>query len=214
MTDSYSKDIIEIQDLIPKKLSNHLRSSVMDCSFPWYFVREISAPYKAWRTNELNNSSCEVGEYSVSGFVHELYSKGKVKSEYYKEFVPILYLLEEAASIEIESLIEFRLNLFTRNTNTVPHHIPHIDISADGKIMSALYYVNNSDGDTRFFTEFFDPDIKRYINGYSPSDFHIQTTSAPEQGKVILFDSRRYHASSYPEKTPERIVLNMVFKIK
>ena len=212
---SYFNDIVEINDLIPKKFQDHLSNSIMQPKFPWYFVREITAPYAAWKNNELNKYQCEITENSVSGFVHELWSKGNIESEYFDIFSPILYFLEDAANLEIEDLVEFRLNLFNRNKNVVPHHIPHIDISENGKkIYSALYYINDSDGDTHFFKEFYDPSIKRFINGYSPNIFNLKNKVTPQKGKMILFDSRRYHASSYPENNTERIVLNIVFTVK
>jgi hypothetical protein len=211
----YFEDVVEINDLIPKKYQDHLSYSIMQPKFPWYFVREISAPYGAWKNNDLNKYHCEINDYSVSGFVHELWSKGNIESSYFDIFSPILYFLEDASNLEIKDLIEFRLNLFNRNKNIVPHHIPHIDVKTDDeKIYTALYYVNDSDGDTHFFKEFYDPSIKRFINGYGPDIFNLQTRVTPQKGKMILFDSRRYHASSYPEETPERIVLNITFTVK
>jgi hypothetical protein len=213
--ESHFEDIVEINDLIPKRFQDHLSDSIMQPKFPWYFVREISSPYDAWKNNDLNKYDCEINDYSVSGFIHELWHNGNVESSYFDVFSPILYFLEDASNLEIDDLIEFRLNLFNRNTNIVPHHIPHIDIPKnEGKIYSAIYYINDSDGDTHFFKEFYDPSIKRFINGYSPDIFNLQTKATPKKGKMILFDSRRYHASTYPENNPERIVLNIVFTVK
>ena len=119
--------------------------------------------------------------------------------------------MEEKINMSIKDLIQLRLGLFTLNKNRQPYHVPHVDYQNDGLKYTAIYYLNDSDGDTFFFNEFLDPNIKRFINGYDPSLFTVAKSVKPKQGKLVLFDGRRYHASSYPESTPERMVLNINF---
>ena len=214
ISDDYFQGILEATDLLPKQQVIGMQKTVLNSEFPWNFVREITAPYQSWRDNDLYKQPYVDSPFSVHGFVHELWSQGKVVSKHYDQFLPVVYALEDAADLEIEDLVEFRLNLFTKNVNNVPYHIQHIDISKPGKMYSAIFYICESDGNTHFFEEFFDPDVKRFIDGYRPDLFNVVKTVPPEQGKAILFDSRRYHASAYPERHPERVVLNMTFKVK
>ena len=90
------------------------------------------------------------------------------------------------------------------NDNT--HHFPHTDVDElENNIKTAIYYVNDSDGETYLFNEM------------APKKFDsvtIYKTVMPKKGKMLIFDSSRFHSSSSPTKSNIRIVLNIVFKIK
>lgn len=207
----FFEDIVEIEDFIPPRYQQHLKETVLDSKFPWYFNRDITSPLWFWKDNHLNDSTIEVEDSSFTGFMHILWGREGKESEFYDIFVPLLYSMEEKINMSIKDLIQLRLGLFTLNKNRQPYHVPHVDYQNDGLKYTAIYYLNDSDGDTFFFNEFLDPNIKRFINGYDPSLFTVAKSVKPKQGKLVLFDGRRYHASSYPESTPERMVLNINF---
>jgi len=71
------------------------------------------------------------------------------------------------------------------------YHTPHHD--RNGPHWTAIYYVNDSDGDTFFFDE----------RG------KIIERVSPEKGKVIVFPGETFHAGSSPIKTAVRSVINM-----
>ena len=210
MSDHF-EDIVEIDNFISPRYAEHLKQTVMDAKFPWYFNRDITSPLWFWQQNHLNDSTLDVEESSFTGFMHILWGREGKESEFYDIFVPLLYSMEEKINMSIKDLIQLRLGLFTLNKNRQPYHVPHVDYQNDGLKYTAIYYLNDSDGDTFFFNEFLDPNIKRFINGYDPSLFTVAKSVKPKQGKLVLFDGRRYHASSYPESTPERMVLNINF---
>ena len=207
----FFEDIVEIEDFIPPRYQQHLKETVLDSKFPWYFNRDITSPLWFWKENHLNDSTLEVEDSSFTGFMHILWGREGKESDFYDIFVPLLYSMEEKINMTIAELVQLRLGLFTLNTNRQPYHVPHVDYQDDGLKYTAIYYLNDSDGDTYFFNEFLDPNIKRFINGYDPSLFTVAKSVKPKQGKLVLFDGRRYHASSYPESTPERMVLNINF---
>ena len=207
----YFEDIVEIDNFISPRYAEHLKQTVMDSKFPWYFNRDITSPLWFWQQNHLNDSTLEVEESSFTGFMHILWGREGKESDFYDIFVPLLYSMEEKINMTIAELVQLRLGLFTLNKNRQPYHVPHVDYQDDGLKYTAIYYLNDSDGDTYFFNEFLDPNIKRFINGYDPSLFTVAKSVKPKQGKLVLFDGRRYHASSYPESTPERMVLNINF---
>lgn len=210
MSDHF-EDIVEIDNFISPRYAEHLKQTVMDAKFPWYFNRDITSPLWFWQQNHLNDSTLEVEESSFTGFMHILWGREGKESDFYDIFVPLLYSMEEKINMTIAELVQLRLGLFTLNTNRQPYHVPHVDYQDDGLKYTAIYYLNDSDGDTYFFNEFLDPNIKRFINGYDPSLFTVAKSVKPKQGKLVLFDGRRYHADSYPESTPERMVLNINF---
>lgn len=80
-------------------------------------------------------------------------------------------------------------------------NVPHKDFE-DGKCISIIYYVNESDGDTCVFTEYDKESGK--LN--DPIRFE------PIMGSAIALKSNMYHASSNPTKYNKRVVINIVFE--
>lgn len=100
-------------------------------------------------------------------------------------------------SIEFQSnirILRCKFNFLPRGTDPT-YHYPHIDNSEQG-MMTAIYYVNDSDGDTYFFENYLE----------------ITNTITPKKGRMVLFDSNKLHSSSSPINSEYRIVMNTVFK--
>ena len=76
------------------------------------------------------------------------------------------------------------------------HNMPHVDYEEQG-ITTALYYVNDSDGDTVFFDD----------------TYNIVQRIKPEKGKVVIFDNLIYHASTCPQYSKTRMVINFNYAL-
>ena len=66
----YFEDIVEIDNFISPRYAEHLKQTVMDSKFPWYFNRDITSPLWFWEQNHLNDSTLDVEESSFTGFMH------------------------------------------------------------------------------------------------------------------------------------------------
>ena len=86
----------------------------------------------------------------------------------------------------------YRVRLGCLLPDNLPHHCPHVDFEEPHT--TALYYVNETDGDTYFF---------------EPKKGAV----SPKRGKMIVFNGLSKHASSSPSKG-YRIALNVNFKPK
>jgi hypothetical protein len=64
--------------------------------------------------------------------------------------------------------------------------------------LSMVYYVNNSDGDTRIFDD----------------NMTMLHSNTPAQGNAIIFPSNRFHCSSNPIQSNVRCIINFVFTVK
>jgi hypothetical protein len=94
--------------------------------------------------------------------------------------------------------------LYKINDDT--HHFPHTDVDElENNVKTAIYYVNDSDGETYLFNE----KAPKHSDSVT-----IYKTVMPKKGKMLIFDSNTFHSSSSPIKSNIRIVLNVVFKIK
>jgi len=100
-------------------------------------------------------------------------------------------------------IIKVKFNLLTRSTSS-DYHLPHTDIDEGENCYSSIYYVNESDGDTYLFNEF---------GPKESNDISIRSQVSPQKGKLVVFDARRFHASSSPIDNDVRIIMNVVFKV-
>ncbi len=157
------------QDAIEADFSSHL--------FPWYFHDGIT------QENSDDNSG-------FSNLVFE----GNYKSDYYAFLYPVLLeaLGKYKKGLSITKLFRIRAAMFVKNQTSALHNVPHIDHQY--KHYTMLYYVNDSDGPTRFF-----------------SNEEIVKEVEPKKGRVVLFNGDTYHASSSPRNHTRRMVINYNF---
>jgi hypothetical protein len=125
------------------------------------------------------------------------------------EFIkPMFYILLDRSGMDFEGIVRLKANILLQNplATTENYNIPHQD-SDDIKCYSMIYYCNDSDGDTFLFNEFYDADKP-------PERLTIHQKVTPRKNRAVLFESRRYHASSNPIVSRDRFVLNFVLKLK
>lgn len=190
--------VIEIDDVIPKLYQDQIENTAN--GLPWYFHPESARP-------DLNFTS------SYSGFFHLAYdgaSASPVVSAINAILVPVLFIFCERVGVPFQALARVRLGLFTKSSLDVPHHNPHVDFYEPHKV--ALYYVNDSDGDTVIFKERSSevslPQSAALANG---NKFTEARRIAPKRGRMVFFDGQQYHASMHPRAHPSRIVVTFNF---
>ena len=64
---------------------------------------------------------------------------------------------------------------------------------------NAIYYVNDSDGDTVIFNET-NKDYSEDFGVMKENKFTVKQRITPEKGKVVVFPGHYYHASSFAKK--------------
>lgn len=133
-------------------------------------------------------------------FVHGLRVNDVVPSDYYdfvNNYIFVKFLNKH--NIVCNKILRAKMNLVTSIDEDV-HQPPHTDEETPHNVF--LYYINDSDGDTILFNEFF---------GQNPKSLTIQERINPEKGKAIFFNGLQYHASSAPRKNKYRAVINIAF---
>jgi hypothetical protein len=78
------------------------------------------------------------------------------------------------------------------------YNTPHLDRPHDPTHLAAIYYVNDSDGDTLFFRQ----DQGRY---------QITHSIGPRAGRLVLFDGHTYHSGRHPKSAATRVLINFNF---
>ena len=131
-----------------------------------------------------------------------------IRQEENKDITALLligYALEKTG-YELESLLRMRLGFLMNTKYALPqlqykHNTPHRDFEQEH--WTAIYYINQADGDTVIFHEI------EQAERYRPMH-----KSTPEKGKLLMFNGWHYHASSCPKMFAKRIALTMNFTAK
>lgn len=194
-----SDDYIEIENFLPLEDQEKLIKLLTHPSFPW--ALSLDAVYGAdGKTIDPN---------AAIGFFHTCLYKGEQCSEYLDAVGWILNGLEDAVfnRIRIGKLSRVRIGLFTQHPSSEPHY-PHVD--ADFDHWTCVYYVNDCDGDLIVYEDSF-PEVPQ--DAAKTHDFKVKRICKPAQGKLVTFNGKHYHASSYPTTKPLRLAITFNFTV-
>jgi hypothetical protein len=206
MKDIMNDKIIVIDDIIHPIIQNGLENYFCSGDFPWY--HNPSANYgsledKHAREEEYiklkHNSNC----IDTPQFTHTIFNTNKqINQIAYQAFSPILMSLP----FSIAKLIRIKLNLTYKHNEMFgeKHGIPHVDFINTENLVSIIYYINDSDGDTIIFNE-----KKTSSNFDHTANLTIKQKIKPKKGRCVIFDGTYMHAGNNPSTDNPRIVANI-----
>lgn len=173
---------------LPDVIVDQIEDIVTQQQFPWYLVKETTFADGGYRPYE--------GMFDNSSFSHVVVMDYEPVSQYYDLFESALRLIADAAGQDFRDVYRVRLGCLL--PDKLDHHCPHVDF--EDEHVTALYYVNKSDGDTIFFND-----------EMSIFQHRCQLRVEPERGKMVVFNGDVLHASSSPT-SGYRIALNVNFR--
>jgi hypothetical protein len=184
------ENVVIVDNAIPLDIQLQLEEVCLHAHFPWHYH-----PTSAYNEEEskLVPDSYKKDSVDTPFFGHVLYDNHTVNSSFFSLFTPVV---EAIPDIESSTLLRFKLNLTmsSPNTNNNTHSFPHTDLGkAVNKYTTAIYYVNNSSGDTFIFN----------------NDLSIQQRIEPRRGRLVVFDGNRLHAGNNPRQDCGRVVANI-----
>jgi hypothetical protein len=174
-----------IDDFVKPRIQDDIEKMLMANNFPYYHISE------SVDTGDANTSKTDENSLIVPQFFHMFVMDGNVSSQYYNSISPISNKLVD--TIDTDCYVS-RCKV---NMNTIDgrfenkYHTPHIDNAFEEQI-TAIYYANESDGDTFFFDR----------------AGNITERITPKKGRLVWWKGRIFHAKSSPTKSLNRIVLN------
>jgi hypothetical protein len=135
-----------IDDFLPASYHRNLLNLMSSDNFPWFYNDCVA------RNGD--------GEFF---FTHNVfrYDAGGVNSDYWSEFHPMVYFIEEKLNFELESLLRIRCNLYT-NQNKELAHESHVD-QPNMQHYTGIYYLNTTNGQTNVGTETVDCVANRLV---------------------------------------------------
>jgi hypothetical protein len=196
-------DIIQIDDVIPKLYQDQIEAEVGSDRFPWFFLQESA------RRREATQFEANYSGFTNTAF-HVRDQMTAAPSPLTALLMPLLFTFCDRAKVPFNSLLRIRLGLFPRTLVDVPHHNPHVDFYAPHT--NALYYVNDSDGDTFLFNETSEQvSLEQSLVYMREQKFTVGKRVSPKKGRMICFDGKYYHASMHPMQHPSRIAIAFSF---
>ncbi len=200
--------MIELEKFIPPSYAEVLEEIL--CNNP-----EFTWTYTPSTNNQKETSimKTDAQSYESEQFVHAFFLEGAKRSQFFDVIFPFFYFLEEKTGIRLGQVERIKANLLLRSTapgvasQGVHYNTPHIDIPDVG-YKSLLYYVKDSDGDTFIFNEKFNDKVG------DNKTLTVRKRVTPKKGRAVIFDSNTWHASSNPREHQNRVVLNLIFKVR
>jgi 2OG-Fe(II) oxygenase superfamily len=191
--------MIEIEKFIPSSYADILEDIVCKSpEFQWVYTPSTNNE-KETKILKKNASS-----YESDQLVHAIYLENARRSQFFDAVFPFFYFLEEKTGIKMGAIERIKANMLLKSAMPDDkYNTPHIDVP-DAGYKSLIYYVKDSDGDTFVFNETF-RDQKALT---------LDKRIAPKKGKAVIFDSDTWHASSNPRQNQNRVVLNLIFRVK
>ena len=191
------REIIVIDDLLSPSHFAFMVEAVKSNRFPWHY---------------LSNTHTYEDEYLpyAHGFIHWMHEPPEFDAEpsiYLNVFSPALYVMVDAVGLRFDRLLRARVNLTLQSPEQIPGY-PHVDWNNDEDYLSALFYLEDSDGDTLFY------DYK-CVAGKStkdPSLGQVTKRVTPKANRGVVFNGHIAHSATLPLSNPTRTVVNFCFK--
>jgi len=193
-THKQQPDVQLIENFLPNDVVEEFKELHQSPNFPWYLNKA---------TTNIENYRDDENIKETYQFCHTAVNNTKINSDFFEQMKIIAFYLESAINKRIKQFIRVKSNLLCPQPNFCEDNFqpPHLDYPKDlnkNDIFSFLYFVNNSDGDVRFFD----------------NDFNIIKKVTPKKGTGVFFKSNIWHSGSNPIQTTERINTNYIFSIK
>ena len=178
---------------------NKLSSIVLGSKFPWFFGEYVSL--------DPADSALIKDPLATEtwGFHHSVFEREwNVKSFTYEHLEPFFEKINKEFGFTQNHLIRARLSLkFQKQGFTSDNYnIPHVDYRYPHE--SFIFYLNDSDGDTRIFNEWCSSnDI------LGPSLFTTQSRVTPKANRLVWINGLQYHTASNPIESTKRVIINL-----
>jgi hypothetical protein len=196
-----SSDILVLEDCVPISVQNNIENTLLSADFPWYYTQSSSIENASPYQDNFVEDNPLVED--TSQLFHSILTRESCWSQW-RDIVSPLMLCFPFPILEFKRI---KCNLKFINPSNPLHNIPHTD-HWNGEGYVGLYYVNNSDGDTRLFKEF-----SYNVNEDEFDSLNIEKTIHPKKGTMVVFSGARIHAASNPFNYEKRCVINFNFEI-
>lgn len=184
------KDVIIIDDAIPLVQQIELEQLFTGPAIPWSLV----APGPTYNSTSIATKD----SIDYNQLVHLVYSSAdSIVSPTFPMLMPII----SALPVNVKELLRIKANITmsSKNRPDGSYGMPHVDFTPPPQgLVTAIYYINDSDGDTVMF------------NQVGNTVIPMQTIT-PKRGRLVVFNGTRYHSGNCPSGDNPRAIFNINF---
>jgi hypothetical protein len=180
-------NIYQIDNILTQESADYIEKLHLTNEMPWFFLSKTCDDDTILDSNVIDTNMFFHSQKSVDS---------DMVSDYYNDVIGIIDEVSKLTNKKFGRVKRIKSNLtypwpgYTKN-NYGPLHRDYTDDH-----WSFLYYVNDSDGDTRFF------DDKK----------NVAHKATPKKNTGILFQSDIWHAASSPIEFETRAVINFIIE--
>lgn len=185
----------EYNQFVDTDYQNKIYKYLTDINFPWYFMEDATDEF-------IHNTP----EKSTPSFGNLIYYNQHETNTHYEFFKPLIDNLEVKCDLKIKELLRVRAGFLLNTKYTLlsapyRHNTPHRDFQFEH--YTAVYYVNQADGETVIFNE------------TAPKEkYSAWHKCMPDKGKLLLFNGWHYHASTCPKVFTKRLAITINFTVE
>jgi len=181
-----------IENFVPKAYQDNIEGTLLNNNFPWYLHKST--------VSEAYAGNTEKDVVDRPQFVHIFNVNNEATSQYWPLLQPFGYFLMGKSNIDTSHVLRVKANLNLQDAlfPQDKYFTPHIDCRDANKFLTAIYYVNDSDGDTLFFDK----------------NKNIVKRITPKKGTLVYFDGNELHAGQSPIKSQYRCLINFNFLLE
>jgi len=189
---------------VPKKTADDVEEFLLSTRTDWLYHTETVFKNSQQDYQSRFNFTNKIADFNIveKYWFHKPVLKidHKNSKEIREDYIlGILKPLQDYIAIEVikkpVSLKRIFINMFLHSSdeNAIAH--PHLDSEFEN-ILSCIYYVNDTSGDTVLFND----------------DKSVLKRISPKKGTGVLFDANILHAGCFPkDENKPRIIINFIF---
>ncbi|MBM3393479.1 MAG: hypothetical protein FJY37_02315 [Betaproteobacteria bacterium] len=186
------KDVTIIDQAVPKSIQDILENITRGDKMNWFRQERATYGDNAPGVFPVTPTSRDLPQ-----FTHTIYEIDKPVSQLFHVLLPVI----TAIPYTVKQLIRIKMNLgvYTLLDNPEVHGMPHVDFTKVAEpLLTAIYYVNDSSGDTIIFDQRFG----------ASGPLTIKQRVPHKKGRLVVFDGRLLHAGNTPRDNTPRININ------
>lgn len=191
-----------VENFLDDDKFDEMSKSILGAKFPWFYGDKVSLdPRDA-------ESIKDPLARETHGFHHVIFDRQwGVKSYCYDILNPLFEKIGKTFGYTQDHEIRIRLGLkfqqqgFTEENYNLPHvdyYYPHD---------SLIYYLHDTDGDTRIFNEWHVPNNADILD--LPNTFTTQSRVSPKANRLVLINGLQFHTASNPIACTRRAIVNI-----
>lgn len=207
-----------IDNFFPEEQFKKMQEVILGPNWPMCYLESIDGPEWLKVTDPLAKKS---DAFCLAMYDNNNSSLGNIVTDEYLQFKPMFMEMLHRLGYNEDSLLRIKCNMTLSSPELTAEHysIPHVDNTVEHK--SIVFYVNDSDGDTRIFHQKQKPiswrigenateeERRNYARHFVQSGFTVEHSITPKANRLLIFDGLQYHTAGFPVKSRRRVILNM-----